>query len=52
MPDELSLSSVGATADLGGLVAAIQVEEGPLSVYPSAGGLPVPPEPERRHDGV
>ena len=50
MLDELSLA--GSTADLEGLVAGIEAEEGPLSVFPSAGGLPVPPEPERRNDGL
>ena len=52
MLDELSLAPAEVTADLKGLMAGIQVEEGPLSVYPSAGGLPIPPEPERRHDGL
>jgi len=37
---------IGSTADLEGLVADIQAEEGPLSLGPSAGGLPMPPEPE------
>jgi oligopeptide transport system ATP-binding protein len=50
--DELSLERVESTADLAGLVAGIQAEEGPLSMYPSAGGLPLPPEPERRNDGL
>jgi hypothetical protein len=51
--DELmSLAPAEATADLEGLVAGIQAEEGPLSMFPSAGGLPIPPEPERRHDGL
>ena len=52
MLDELSLAPAEVTADLKGLMAGIQVEEGPLSVYPSAGGLPIPPEPERRNDGL
>jgi oligopeptide transport system ATP-binding protein len=52
MLDELSLGSAGSTADLEGLVADIQAEEGPLSVFPGAGGLPIPPEPERRNDGL
>jgi oligopeptide transport system ATP-binding protein len=52
MIDELSLERVESTADLEGLLAGIQAEEGPLSMYPSAGGLPLPPEPERRHDGL
>jgi hypothetical protein len=41
-----------STADLGSLVDHIFAEEGRLDVGPSAGGLPVPPEPERRHDGL
>ena len=57
MLDELSLGGGElrggeSTADLHGMVADIQAEEGPLSLYPSAGGLPVPPEPERRNDGL
>jgi oligopeptide/dipeptide ABC transporter ATP-binding protein len=56
MLDELSLGGgeLGggeSTADLQGLVADIQSEEGPLSLYPSAGGLPIPPEPERHNEG-
>jgi len=52
LPDELSLGSGGSTADLEGLIADIQAEEGPLSTSPSAGGLPLPPEPEHRNDGI
>jgi hypothetical protein len=52
MLDELSFERGESTADLQGLVADIQREEGPLSMAPSAGGLPLPPEPERRHDGL
>ncbi|MEI8333820.1 MAG: ABC transporter ATP-binding protein [Chloroflexota bacterium] len=48
--DELSPLQSPNFDDLAGLVAGIEAEEGPLSVYPSAGGLPVPPEPERRND--
>jgi oligopeptide/dipeptide ABC transporter ATP-binding protein len=40
-----------STADLAGLVDHIFAEEGRLDLGPSAGGLPVPPEPEHRHDG-
>jgi oligopeptide transport system ATP-binding protein len=48
--DELAPLQSPNTDDLAGLIAGIEAEEGPLSVYPSAGGLPVPPEPERRND--
>jgi oligopeptide/dipeptide ABC transporter ATP-binding protein len=47
-PDELRAE---ATDDLAGLITGIQAEEGPLSLGPSAGGLPIAPEPERRNDG-
>jgi oligopeptide/dipeptide ABC transporter ATP-binding protein len=46
MIDEVGAGRIGSTADLEGLVADIQAEEGPLSLGPSAGGLPIPPEPE------
>ena len=46
MIDEVGAGRLGSTADLEGLVADIQAEEGPLSLGPSAGGLPIPPEPE------
>jgi oligopeptide transport system ATP-binding protein len=47
MIDEVGAGRIGSTADLEGLVGDIQAEEGPLSLAPSAGGLPIPPEPER-----
>jgi oligopeptide/dipeptide ABC transporter ATP-binding protein len=46
MIDEVGAGRLGSTADLEGMVADIQGEEGPLSMAPSAGGLPIPPEPE------
>ena len=46
MIDEVGAGRIGSTADLEGMVADIQAEEGPLSLGPSAGGLPIPPEPE------
>jgi oligopeptide transport system ATP-binding protein len=49
--DELT-PRAAATADLAGLAAGIEAEEGPLSAAPSAAGLPIPPEPEHRHDGT
>jgi oligopeptide/dipeptide ABC transporter ATP-binding protein len=49
--DEVGAGRLGSTADLEGLVGDIQDEEGPLSLAPSAGGLPIPPEPEHRTDG-
>jgi oligopeptide/dipeptide ABC transporter ATP-binding protein len=51
MPDELA-PMVEYTVDIKGFIDGVQAEEGPLSLYPSAGGLPVPPEPEHRHDGL
>ncbi len=50
MPDELA--PVEGYTDLKGFVDGVQAEEGPLSLYPSAGGLPIPPEPEHRNDGL
>jgi len=38
--------------DFQGLVEDIFAEEGRLDLGPSAGGLPIPPEPEHRHDGL
>jgi oligopeptide transport system ATP-binding protein len=52
MLDELSLQSSESYDDFERLVTAVQAEEGPLSMFPSAGGLPVPPEPEHRNDGL
>jgi oligopeptide/dipeptide ABC transporter ATP-binding protein len=48
--DELG-GSADNTDDFGGLVAAIEAEEGQIEPFPSAAGLPLPPEPERRNDG-
>jgi oligopeptide transport system ATP-binding protein len=50
--DELSADRLGSTADLEGLVEGIESEEGPISLAPSAGGLPLPVEPEHRTDGI
>ena len=44
--DEVGAGRIASTADHEGIVADIQAEEGPLSLAPSAGGLPIPPEPE------
>jgi len=41
-----------ATADLAALLGGIEAEEGPLSPFPSAAGLPIPPEPEHHDDGL
>ncbi len=49
LPDELS--APGSGVDLTELEGEITAEEGPLSVDPSAGGLPIPPEPEHHRDG-
>ena len=49
-PDELS--APGASVDWEELEGEITAEEGPLSVDPSAGGLPIPPEPEHHRDGL
>jgi oligopeptide transport system ATP-binding protein len=48
--DEVGAGRIGSTADLEEMVADIQGEEGPLSMAPSAGGLPLPPEPEHHGD--
>ena len=50
LPDELS--APGASVDWEELEGEITAEEGPLSVDPSAGGLPIPPEPEHHRDGI
>ena len=50
LPDELVTGE--DYMDLEGFVEGVEAEEGPLSVYPSAGGLPVPPESERHNDGL
>ncbi len=50
--DEVTAERLGSTADLEGIVGAIQSEEGPISLAPSAGALPLPVEPEHRTDGI
>jgi oligopeptide/dipeptide ABC transporter ATP-binding protein len=51
--DEVGAGHLGGRPDeLEGLVADIQHEEGPISLAPSAGGLPIPPEPEHHTDGI
>ncbi len=51
--DEVGAGHLGGRRDdFEGLVHSIQAEEGPISVAPGAGALPVPPEPEHRSDGV
>ena len=45
--DELT-ERAASTADLIGLEADITGEEGPISVDPSAGGLPILPDPDYR----
>ena len=45
--DELT-ERAASTADLIGLEAEITGEEGPISVDPSAGGLPILPDPDYR----
>jgi oligopeptide transport system ATP-binding protein len=49
--DEVGAGRLGSTDDLEGIAAAIQAEEGPISLAPGAGALPIPPEPEHRTDG-
>jgi oligopeptide transport system ATP-binding protein len=51
--DEVGAGHLGGRPDdFEGLVHAIKDEEGPISLAPSAGALPVPPEPEHHSDGV
>jgi oligopeptide/dipeptide ABC transporter ATP-binding protein len=52
VPDELGLLQEPAALDLEGLVEDIQAEEGPLSLGPSAGGLPIAPEGEHENPGL
>ncbi len=53
MIDEVGAGHLGGRDDdLGPLVASIQAEEGPISLAPSAGALPLPPEGEHGGDGV
>ena len=48
--DEVGAGHLGGTPDgFEGLVHSIQAEEGPISMAPSAGALPLPPEGE--HEG-
>jgi oligopeptide transport system ATP-binding protein len=50
--DEVGAGRLDSTDDLEGMVGAIEAEEGPISLAPSAGGLPVPPESEHPGEGV
>jgi oligopeptide transport system ATP-binding protein len=51
--DEVGAGHLGGTPDgFEGLVASIQAEEGPISMAPSAGALPLPPEAEHHNDGM
>ena len=51
--DEVGAGHLGGRPDdFEGLVADIQHEEGQISLAPSAGGLPLPPEPEHHTDGI
>jgi oligopeptide/dipeptide ABC transporter ATP-binding protein len=50
--DEVGVGHLGGRPDDPmGLARAIRAEEGPISMAPSAGALPIPPEPEHRIDG-
>ena len=49
--DEVGAGRLASTDDLEGIDAAIEAEEGPLSLAPGAGGLPIPPEPEHHPGG-
>jgi oligopeptide transport system ATP-binding protein len=51
MLDQLALRQAGSD-DLEELMGAIEAEEGQILPLPGAAGLPVPPEPERRNDGL
>jgi oligopeptide/dipeptide ABC transporter ATP-binding protein len=51
--DEVGAGHLGGSPDgFEGLVQSIQAEEGPISMAPSAGALPLPPEAEHHSDGV
>ena len=51
--DEVGAGHLGGTPDgFEGLVHSIEAEEGPISMAPSAGALPLPPEEEHHGDGV
>jgi oligopeptide/dipeptide ABC transporter ATP-binding protein len=49
--DEVGAGRVGSTADLEGIVGDIVGEEGPISLAPGAGALPLPPEAEHHGQG-
>jgi oligopeptide transport system ATP-binding protein len=49
--DEVGAGRIGSTEDLIGIDAGIEGQEGYISEDPSAAGLPLPVEPERRTDG-
>jgi len=49
--DEVGAGRIGSTEDLIGIEAGIEGQEGYISEDPSASGLPLPVEPERRTDG-
>jgi oligopeptide transport system ATP-binding protein len=49
--DEVGAGRLAAVDDLEGMIGRVEAEEGPLSIAPSAGGLPLPPEPEHHVHG-
>ncbi len=49
--DEVAGERIGSTEDVDRDFRSIEAEEGPLSTGPSAGGLPLPAEPEHHQDG-
>ncbi len=49
--DELA-GRVGSSIDSEAMLQDIYREEGPISMGPSAGALPLPPEKERHNDGL
>jgi hypothetical protein len=49
--DELS-GRIGSSVDSEAMLLDITREEGPISMGPSAGALPLPPEKERHNDGL
>jgi oligopeptide transport system ATP-binding protein len=51
MIDEVGAGRLASSDDPELTMAGIEAEEGPLSLAPSAGGLPLPPEPEHHTDG-
>ena len=51
--DEVGAGHLGGTPDgFEGLVHSIEAEEGPISMAPSAGALPLTPEGESHNEGV